>query len=293
MPQAAPTLAPNSAVPTYLAPNGTKMWLLNLGHLECDNGWLLRGANTSTRSNKNGSAGRTELVVIAALIEHPTEGLILWETGCAEDVEVKWPAPVTDVFPLVVYGEEHKLPAAIKATGNDIKDVKHVVIGHLHLDHGGGLEHFKGTDVKIWVHDDELKHAFWAVATKADHGVYLDHYLDLNLNWQTFQTAGPNGSIDLFPGITIHHSPGHTPGLCIMQLNLPNSGTFLLTSDQFHIKENYEDGHPHGWLARDHNAWFGSLQMCRRLERMHNARMVFGHDKAVFDSLKAEAKFFD
>lgn len=59
----------------------------------------------------------------------------------------KWGAPLTDVFPRVQYDEEHKLPNAIKAAGYDIKDVKGVVFGHLHLDHAGGLEHFVGTDV--------------------------------------------------------------------------------------------------------------------------------------------------
>lgn len=60
-----------------------------------------------------------------------------------------------DVFPRISYTESQKLPAAIKATGNDIKDVKAVVFGHLHVDHAGGLEHFVGTDVPIYVHEEE------------------------------------------------------------------------------------------------------------------------------------------
>lgn len=59
----------------------------------------------------------------------------------------KWGAPLTDVFPRVVYNDEHKLPNAIKAAGYDIKDVSAVIFGHLHLDHAGGLEHFLGTKV--------------------------------------------------------------------------------------------------------------------------------------------------
>jgi len=31
---------------------------------------------------------RRNLIVLAALIEHPDMGLILFETGCAEDIEV-------------------------------------------------------------------------------------------------------------------------------------------------------------------------------------------------------------
>lgn len=55
------------------------------------------------------------------------------------------------------------------------------IIGHLHLDHAGGLDVFRGrSDVEIWVHDKELRAAFWSVATGADVGVYLPHYLDVS-----------------------------------------------------------------------------------------------------------------
>jgi hypothetical protein len=46
---------------------------------------LLRGANSGTASNPNPEAKRRELIVLAALIEHPQAGLLLFETGCAED----------------------------------------------------------------------------------------------------------------------------------------------------------------------------------------------------------------
>lgn len=49
---------------------------------------LLRGANTSTLSNPNPENKRRDLTVLAGLIEHPDMGLILFETGCAEDLEV-------------------------------------------------------------------------------------------------------------------------------------------------------------------------------------------------------------
>lgn len=42
-------------------------------------------------------------------------------------------------------------------------------------------------------------------------------------------------------GIVLHHLPGHTDGLCGMQLNLPRDGTYIFTSDMFHVKENYFD----------------------------------------------------
>lgn len=97
------------------------------------------------------------------------------------------------------------------------------------------------------------------------------------MKWNTFT----EDHLDLFQGITLHHSPGHTPGLVVMQLNLENTGTWIWTTDQFHIAENYELSQPHGWLARDHNAWIKSLNMIKRLQRLFNAKLIFGHDKDV------------
>lgn len=52
----------------------------------------------------------------------------------------------------------------------------------MHLDHAGGLDQFLDRkDIEIWVHDKELRSAFWSVATGADVGVYLQHYMDVSL----------------------------------------------------------------------------------------------------------------
>jgi hypothetical protein len=76
----------------------------------------------------------------------------------------------------------------------------------------------------------------------------------------------------------MHFSPGHTPGLCAMQVNLERDGTFIWTTDQFHVKENFEMRHPHGWLARDLNAWIKSTKMLAKLKEQFGAKMIYGHD---------------
>ncbi|KXL46078.1 hypothetical protein M433DRAFT_4119 [Acidomyces richmondensis BFW] len=283
-------LLASAGVPSFKCPPGTKMHILNLGILQCDEGWLLRAVNTSTLSDKNPENKRRDLMVLAGLIEHPDMGLILFETGCAENLEIAWGAPLTDVFPRTVYTDEMKLPNAIKAAGYDIKDVKAIVFGHLHLDHAGGLEHFIGTDVPIYVHEEEFKHACWAVGTGADLGVYLGGYMDLNkLKWNTFT----DDHFDLCQGITIHYSPGHTPGLCVMQVNLEKDGTFIWTTDQYHVADNHDMSHPHGWLARDHNAWVKSHKMIQQLERLFKARLIYGHDKPTAEALISAKKYYE
>ncbi|TKA81709.1 hypothetical protein B0A49_00598 [Cryomyces minteri] len=139
-------------------------------------------------------------------------------------------------------------------------------------------------DVEIWVHDKELRSAFWSVATGADVGVYMKHYLQLDLNWKTFDER----TIDFCQGITLHHLPGHTDGLIGMQINLPDSGTFLFISDHCHVIENWRDGIPQGWLARDHPAWFNSTQRLKRLEATTRGRVIPGHDKETFLQLQSE-----
>lgn len=152
--------------------------------------------------------------------------------------------PVADIFAPTDPVEEYELGAAFAKLGYKISDVKAIVMGHLHLDHAGGLTNWIGTNVPIWCHKLELESAFYSVATGADDAVYLGHYLDLSLNWKTFDER----TTDLFPGITIHHVPGHTAGLCAMQVSLSSGQTYVFLSDHAHVLDNYH-GQPQGWLG--------------------------------------------
>lgn len=279
------------AAVSNVCPAGTKAYLLELGWLECDEGFVLRAGNTSRKTTETQSFvnKRRELPMYAVLIDHPHDGCILWETGSGVDYPTVWPSEVFDVFTRVRYEPKHELKAAIEATGHKLEDIKKVILGHMHLDHAGGLDQFVGrTDIEIWVHYRELRAAFWSVATGADVGVYQPHYLDLSLTWKTFDDR----TIDFCQGITLHHLPGHTDGLIGMQLNLADSGTFFFISDHCHVIENWRDGVPQGWLARDHASWFQSTQRLKRLEAITKGRVIPGHDKETFLQLQSEIKEF-
>ncbi|UPK96112.1 hypothetical protein LCI18_007047 [Fusarium solani-melongenae] len=175
------------AVPNAVSnvcPPSTKFHILEVGWLECDEGFVTRGGNTSLQSSKNQAFvnKRRQLPMYCILIDHPHEGLILWETGCGKDYPTVWGPQLSDVFARVRYEPQHELRAAVEATGHKIENIKKIIIGHLHMDHAGGLDEFIGRqDVEIWVHEKEFSAAFWSVGTGADAGVYKDHYLDLSL----------------------------------------------------------------------------------------------------------------
>jgi len=213
--------------------------------------------------------------------------LTVHRTGCGVDYPEQVGAPANDIFARVNHSEDQELDKAIAKCGHNIKDVKGVIMGHLHLDHAGGLHHFKGTDVPIYVHEAELKHAYYCVATKTDPGVYFAKDLDTNLNWKAMH----GDSWELAQGVIMHKSAGHTPGLCIMQLNMPISGTWIWTSDQYHVKENY-GGTPQGWLARDHDAWVKSDQMIRQMARTTNAKVVLGHCKETLSKYEVAPHYY-
>lgn len=88
----------NGAVPNHVSnvcPQGTKMWLLETGWLEADEGFVIRGGNTSLNSTKDKSFvnKRRQLPMYCVLIEHPHEGLILWETGSGKGMHAEKQSP--------------------------------------------------------------------------------------------------------------------------------------------------------------------------------------------------------
>ena len=85
------------------------------------------------------------LPIFAFVIEHP-EGLIVVDTG--ETARVAEPGYFPRWHPYYRYGleewvqPEEEISPQMRAMGLDPKDVRWVLLTHLHTDHAGGLAHF-------------------------------------------------------------------------------------------------------------------------------------------------------
>ena len=82
-----------------------KLSLLDLGRLDVDDGWFIRGATSALESNPHPALDRRRVAVVSAVVEHPTAGPILFDTGCAQNARDEWPEPAWEAFPRNVANE--------------------------------------------------------------------------------------------------------------------------------------------------------------------------------------------
>lgn len=187
-----------------------------------------------------------------------------------------------------MYTNENRLDAILGKLGHKVTDISAVILGHAHLDHAGGLEFFRGTNIPVYLHRKELEYMFYAVATKEDFGTYLTHYVDPSFNWKVID----DDEVELFENLTLYHVPGHTPGTMALSVNLKDKN-FLMLTDLAIFRENFEKETPLGWGIRDYESWGKSIRKMKMVARKYNSIVIPGHDTEVFNSLKRVPEYYE
>lgn len=253
---------------------------LDRGRIRADANYMLEGHNLSTASEPDPEPTRGEGPVYNLVIDHP-EGTVLWDTGSHPEAATRWPDGLYEAFEHYD-ADEHPLEAELDSAGFDLGDIDAVVMSHLHLDHTGGLPRFDGTDVPIYVHEAELKHAYYSAKTGDGDTAYLAADFDHDLEWRPVGRRRTSH----FDDLEFLHLPGHTPGLLGMRLDLGDD-TYLFTGDQAYLHANYARDIPLGpTLLWDRPAWLDSQRWLHDLDRRHDATVFCGHDPNDFDRLR-------
>ncbi|MDX2249969.1 MAG: MBL fold metallo-hydrolase [Bacteroidia bacterium] len=188
-----------------------------------------------------------------ALIQHPEQGWILFDTGYTQRFY-----EATQRFPGILYKwmtptfirPEEEAVAEVRRMGINPEDIKHIIVSHFHADHVGGLRDFpravfyctktafdqvtqlKGfAGVRRGLLSGHLPEDFSLRATLVDTGKFPARH-DPDLGEMT----------DLFGdgSILLPYLPGHAAGQMGALLNTLE-GKVLLAADAFWLRENLEE----------------------------------------------------
>ncbi|HEX7739621.1 MAG TPA: N-acyl homoserine lactonase family protein [Marmoricola sp.] len=188
------------------------------------------------------------LPIYTYLVEHE-EGLILLDCGeTARAGFFPWWHPFFQLAMDLNVEPEDEIGPQLRARGIDpTKDLKTLVLSHLHHDHADGLEHFKGTEIVVSEENYQ--------ASKGLHGSVLGAVPQQWPSWfepvrRTFDGPAVGdfpGSIPLTADGTVLAvpTPGHMPGHLSLVVRTPGLTYFLAgdaTYDQDLLKQRVVDG---------------------------------------------------
>ncbi len=259
----------------------TTVKILHCGNMHADLTWLLLapGKTIRSRQEKDAPAPWSPVPTHAVLVDTP-DGKLLWDTSCPRDWEQRWgPTGLQDFFPYDDVGDDEFLDSRLSQLGLQPGDIDYVVLSHLHFDHCGNALLFKETDAKLVCHQTEYDFAF------GFEGLFKGAHLKTDyegLNWET--VSGDN--IEFLPGVTFIATPGHTPGCMSMQVDLPDSGTMIFTSDAVYMGDSYGPPATPAAIVNNLEQFYQSVEKLRGIQEKTDATMVFGHDPEQINTLR-------
>lgn len=170
-----------------------------------------------------------------------------------------------------VPGQE--VAAALASIGVAPEDVDMVINTHLHWDHCGNNALFPNAE--FVVQKRELRYAL--APAKPFRTAYLSPLAGFTPPYLGCRFTEIDGDVELFPGLTVMLTPGHSIGHQSIVVEVPG-GTLCLAQDAVFTYENLEHDIPPGFCWRLEEA-VDSMARIRRL----TPYIVPGHDYRVFE----------
>jgi N-acyl homoserine lactone hydrolase len=214
------------------------------------------------------------MVVPCYLIRHP-KGDLVWDTGVPQSI-ADLPGGIGPGGVSVT----HKLTDQLKQLDLTPVDIEYLSVSHSHFDHIGNGGLFAAS---TWIVDPkERAFAFRDSARRDVKGFAAYAALE---NARTILMEG-EGPYDVFGdgSVTIHKTPGHTPGHAVLLVNLRKAGPVVLTGDMWHIAASRAARRVPRFNF-DKAQTLASMDKVEALAKATGARVVLEHVPADFDAL--------
>lgn len=281
-------MAITAAVALAQSPQGMKLYVFSSGALTIGKHILQNLAPQDT----------IKVPVGFFVVMHP-KGNVLFDTGNNDKIITDpsyWGPAFQRLSP--VNTPDMAIDAQLGKIGLKPDDITHVVVSHLHLDHGGNVGKFPNST--LVVQKDEIRNAFWPEPGTA--GPYIPGDIaplrsDLGEAMPNkYKMIQLNGDMDIFGdgSVVVKRWVGHTPGSQMMVVRLPKTGTIILTGDNAYFRENVEKNLlPNVALAYDPPGILRAYEWIRYLQATEKADFFTAHDPDAFKALKKPPEYYD
>jgi N-acyl homoserine lactone hydrolase len=240
--------------------------------------------------------------IVAFLVEHPTAGPVLVDTGFHSVIAEGTPSTQAssarnrNLGPIrwlvgrnIEMRAEQTAAAQLRARGINPQEIGLIVMTHLHFDHASALAEFPAATVLVSAPE-------WRAARA--RGAALQGYsapqIDKHLTYRTVDFHGsgahPHGpferAVDLFGdgAITLLDTPGHSAGHLSVLARLREREALIAGDAIYTIATLREGKRP--WHSQNRAAFERSLRMLQAYDREHqDALIVPGHDEAYWETL--------
>jgi N-acyl homoserine lactone hydrolase len=232
--------------------------------------------------------------VPAFLLEHPGVGPILVDTGFHASVAVDPKQSLGPVLGRLYRAEmkpEQAIAAQLRGLGIEPRDVKVVVMTHLHLDHASAISDFTDATYVLgqgeWAAFHSPRPTLSGYVRK--HVAHAVEYREVIYSGPTIDSYATFGrSFDLFGdgSVRLLYTPGHSAGHQSLVLRLKEREV-LLAGDAIYFVQTLDDERRGLFLDDEHN-WRRSLREIQLYRRENpDALIIPSHDGAVWEKLES------
>src|SRR4051794_14170577 len=238
-----------------------------------------------------------EIPIVSFLLEHPGAGPVLIDTGLHPSIGIDVKQNFGRVSALAFRGlrldSKGTVRSQLLGKGIEARDVKLVVMTHLHVDHASAMSEFPNATFVFTKRE-------WDAATEPrnwQHG-YHTRQFDHGFDYRTldFEEADSDSyatfgrSFDLLGDGSIRavYTPGHTHGHMSVVLRLADGHEALVAGDAIYTRDQVETEHLPYRIEDEHFYKRSLKEIQLYTQTKPDALVIPGHDMAEWKKLSAE-----